>query len=301
MPLRSMTGFGRSTRRTERGEYVVEIRSLNSRFLDVNLRMPPGLAWAEPGLRQIMQKSLARGKVDAWFQWEPAGEIAPAPRICVPVLIRLIEDAQEVRRRKPGIAAPKLGDYFRIPGVVEEPSRAELSPELSGAVFADLEAALRDALGQLITVREREGAALAESLRERRKTLGASLEAIRQSRQSVVERYRERLRQRIAELLKGSDAPIDAGRLELEVALLADKADIHEEVDRLTAHLAALDGAIAGESKESAGRALDFLAQELLREANTIGSKVRELDIAQQVLAMKGAIESIKEQVLNIE
>lgn len=300
MTLRSMTGFGRATRRTPRGEYVVEIRSLNSRFLDLNFRLPSGMVWAEPAFRTLLQKTLSRGKVDCWFQWEPAEDIVPAPRILMPVLQRLVEDVSELRRRRPGLAPLNLGDLLKLPGVIQEASPSDLSPDLSHAIYDDLEGTLRDALTGLLETRTREGGALVAALTVHHQTLSQALEAVAQVKHLVVERYRDRLRQRITELLRGSDVPVDPGRLELEVALYADKSDISEEIDRLRAHLVSFTDLVEKDG-EAVGRSLDFLAQEMLREANTIGSKTRDLDAATQVLAMKTAIESIKEQILNVE
>ncbi len=300
MTLCSMTGFGRATRKTARGEYVVELRSLNNRFLDINLRLPTGLAAFEPALREVIQQGVSRGKIDCTIRWEPAEEVAPTPHIVPGVVERLIHQAQDIRRRRQGMAPLSVGDFLRVPGVVQEPTQDDFHPGTLKAIGADMAATARKALEALRDARAKEGRALGESLRGHHATLVQALEAVGQLRGLVVQRYRERLGQRIQELLRGSDGAVDPGRLEFEIALFADKADISEEIDRLRSHLDTFAETLMKED-EPVGRPLDFLVQEMLREVNTIGSKARDTDIAAQVLAMKNAVESIKEQVQNLE
>lgn len=300
MSLYSMTGFGRATKKTARGQYVAEVRSLNNRFLDVNLRMPPGMAAFDQPLRELIRKTVTRGKVDCTLRWEPSEEIVPAPRIVQPILDQLIQQAKDVRRRHTGLAPISLHDFLRVPGVVQEPSQEDIHPQTFKAIGGDMESVVEKALQALQASRKKEGRALVDALKVHYRTMTTALEFVDGAKDLVVQRYRDRLTNRIADLLRGSDAPIDAGRLELEVALFADKADLKEEIDRLRSHLTTFGEALEKQD-ESVGRSLDFLVQEMLREVNTIGSKCRDLDIAGQVLAMKNAVESIKEQVANLE
>jgi len=300
MSLYSMTGFGRATKKTSRGQYVAEIRSLNNRFLDVNLRLPPGMAAFDQPLRELIRRTVSRGKVDCTVRWEPAEEIVPAPHIVQPVLERLIHQAKEVRRRHPSVAPVAIHDFLRIPGVIQEPTQEDIHPLTFKAIGGDLEATVEKALQLLQAARTKEGKALVDALRGHHQTLVQALETVDQNKDLVVARYRERLNQRVTELLRGSDTPVDPGRLEFEIALFADKADLKEEIDRLRQHLRTFDEAL-GKENEAVGRSLDFLVQEMLREVNTIGSKCRDLEIATQVLVMKNAVESIKEQVQNLE
>ncbi len=301
MGVLSMTGFGRAVRETPQGRFVAEIRSLNNRFLDINLRLPSGLAGLDPALRERIRGAVSRGKIDCLVRWEPSESAAPAARLVPSVLERLIVQAEDLHRRRPDLRALSLGDFLRVPGVVHEPSQEDLDSETMEAVVADLLATVEDALDGLKEARKREGESTIQALRTHHEVLSRALEAVDAAKGQVVDRYRERLTQRIAELLRGSDVPVDPGRLELEVALFADKADIREEIDRLRGHLDTFLHTLEKEDQESVGRPLDFLVQEMLRESNTIGSKARDLEIANQVLAMKNAIESIKEQVQNVE
>lgn len=300
MAPRSMTGFGRAERTTPRGRFVVEIRSLNSRFLDVNVRVPSSLASLDGSARDRIGKRLTRGKVDCTVRWEPGENLAPAPQICVPVLESLLEQARSLAASHPEAESIRLGDFVRVPGVIADASSLELTEEVKAALEADALGTIEMALDGLVAAREREGQSLKAALERHLEVVSEGLVAVKETKGSVVERYREKLRQRITELLRGSDAPIDAGRLEMEVAMFADRADISEEVDRLAAHIQHFAEKLNAK-EEAVGRALDFLLQEMGREVNTMGSKARDLDIANQVLAMKNALESAKEQVLNAE
>jgi len=300
MTLRSMTGFGRAERATPEGRFTAEARSVNSRFLDVNLRLPQGLASIEPALRERTAAKIARGKIDLVIRWEPAPALAPSPKIAVEVLEDLIRQTRAIRALVPELRRMDLASLLRIPGVILDQSADERTPETAAALAADVRETAEAALDALGEARAREGAALADALGRHLATVRESLAAIDAGKLAVVERYRDRLRQRIAELLKGSDTTVDPGRIEMEAALFADRADIQEEIDRLRAHLDTFDKTIL-HPEGPAGRSLDFLVQEILREANTIGSKARDLDLARHVLAMKNAIESIKEQVMNVE
>jgi uncharacterized protein (TIGR00255 family) len=295
-----MTGFGRATKKTARGQYVAEIRSLNNRFLDINLRLPGGMAAFDLPLRELVRATVSRGKVDCTVRWEPAEEVVPAPRIVESVLERLIYQTKDVRRRHPSLAPVAIQDFLRIPGVVQEPSQEDIHPQTFKAIGSDIESVVSKALQALQASRKKEGGALVDTLRAQHATIVEALAVVDKVKDAVVERYRERLTQRATELLRGSDTPIDTGRLEFEISLFADKADLKEEIDRLGAHLATFQQTLAKES-QSVGRSLDFLVQEMLREVNTIGSKCRDLDVAAQVLSMKSAVETIREQVQNIE
>ncbi len=296
----SMTGFGRAEITTERGRFIVEARSLNARFLEIGARMPSILAPLEMDLRARVKERLARGKVDLLVRWEPAAPLAPAPRVNLATLESLLRQVRQTRDRMDDVAELNLGDFLRLPGVVEDTAAWTGDSEAMEAIGADLMATLERALDALIAARAREGRALAAALFEHLRALEAGMEEIQRARGEVTQKFRERLRQRIEELLSGTNTPLDPGRLEVEVAIFADRADIAEELDRLAAHL----GAFRAKLKSGpfpAGRALDFQTQELLREVNTIASKARDLEIAGQALAMKNVIESIREQVMNIE
>jgi len=183
-----------------------------------------------------------------------------------------------------------------INNVVIVQQEAGNQEELRRALFS----ALGDALKQLHAERRREGAVLASALEELRQQMLGCLKVINEARGQVVSKYREKLLERLAELLGPKAGTLDPGRLEQEVALIADKADISEEVIRLGAHLDHLDSLLHGKH-EQVGRQLDFLVQEIGREVNTIGSKCRDLDITRQVLELKNLAESFKEQIANVE
>lgn len=300
MAPRSMTGFGRGEHRSPRGSVVAEVKSVNSRFLEIQLRLPPGTNSLELPLRERVSAAAVRGRIDVMLWWEPASGILPEPRIDREILASLARQATEAGREFADLAAASVGDLLRVRGVVEEPSAERLDAAILEHLLTDFSAALDAALQRLVAARQKEGAALTAALAGHIDELERRTAQLADTRGEVIERYRQRLRDRIAELLNGGQLTADPGRLEVEVALFADRADIAEEIDRLRAHIATFRGHLTSDTA-AVGRTLDFLTQELLRETNTVGSKSRNLANSQHVLAMKNAIESLKEQVNNVE
>ncbi|MBI1289866.1 YicC family protein [bacterium] len=289
--MKSMTGFGSGRSESAAGTVTVELRSVNSRFLEIGLRLPGEWSAEEPLVRGDLQKALQRGKVAMQLQFTPApggGQQA----VINETLLAQLESLVKSRGQEPSIQG-----LLTLPGVVEL-RQPEGQQE---ALRNQLREALRGAIQGLLAERGREGAVLADALRELRAKMREHLDFIEQARHAVVEKYRDKLFQRIEELVGPRGVTLDAGRLEQEVALFADKADLSEEVTRLAAHLDHLGTILDSKEDNGVGRQLEFLNQEILREINTIGSKCRDLDIARRVLDLKNLAESLREQVANIE
>lgn len=302
-PLMSMTGFGRAEAESPLGTCVVEIKTVNHRFLEPRVYLPRDLAALEIPLTRRIKERLARGKVDVGIRWTPAPETAPQMRFNE----KLFQD-YHVRIHR---LAAHVGESCCVPieYILELPGVSEkTSPEIDeGAIEALLAEALDKALDSLTDERAREGQALANEIAHRLDALDALREKIDQHRGAVVAAYRERLEKKAEEWAQDARISVEPGRLEAEIMLFADRADVTEELVRLQTHIQAfrdmLDGAeqAAASQAESRGKPMEFLTQELLRETNTIASKARNTELTAHVLAMKNEIEKVREQVLNVE
>jgi uncharacterized protein (TIGR00255 family) len=276
--VKSMTGFGRSAGTLPDGtEATVVVRGVNHRFLDVAVKLRDELASAEPAIRRAVAGVTSRGHLDILIRTvRPAGRTASFDAEAAARYVGLWKE-EAAKRALPADLSAR--DLLSLPGVVRADEAAEADP----AFEAPLVALVAEALGAFDATRSREGAALA-----------ARLDA---ERTGLVERIQALLRERIGKLAAG--IPLDEGRLAQEVALLADRADISEELDRLRTHLVEVRRLLAAPGPS--GKRLDHLAQELHREVNTAGSKVREAGATRLVLDLKSDLEAFKEQVQNVE
>jgi uncharacterized protein (TIGR00255 family) len=287
--IKSMTGFARETQSDELGELAWELRSVNHRFLEPHLRLPEELRALEPAVRARLSARLQRGKLDCTLRYSPGEAAVTALHLNRPLVERLLAVTREVAQMSGDDASPRALDLLRWPGVLMEPER---DLDAVGAAALSL---LDAALDSLLANREREGARLGELLRERCARLDASVERVRQRLPAVLAGVRQRLADRLAEVL----GELDQTRLEQEMALLASRLDVDEEMDRLTAHVAEVRAVL--DRDEPVGRRLDFLMQELNREANTLGSKSGDVETTREAVEMKVVIEQMREQVQNLE
>lgn len=283
-----MTGYAAASAQTPRGALALEMRSVNSRFLDLQFRVAEELRASEPLLRELISARIARGKVECRLAL--AGGAAPAPRPLNPqALAELRRLAGEAARAFPEAPPLGLADVLRWPGVLADPPLDE------EATRAAIEGLARRALEELCAAREREGAKLAAII----------LERVAQMRRRVAEAaplVPEALaawKARIAERLREAQVQVDEERIRAELAVQAARGDVDEELTRLGAHLAEVERVLA--KGGAAGKRLDFLAQELNREANTLASKAQGLALADCALELKLLIEQVREQVQNIE
>jgi uncharacterized protein (TIGR00255 family) len=294
--MKSMTGFGRAVGTLPDGtEANVVVRGVNHRFLDVAVKLRDEYASAEPAIRKAVAAVAARGHIDVLIRTaRPAGTgTAPAARLDMAVAEQYAKAWREdsSNRGLPGELSPR--DLLSLPGVVRQ-EEAVPGEGTFEEIFVSL---VEKALADFDESRSREGAALSLTFEEILKRIEAGVTRLDAERVGVSERIQSSLRERIAKLAAG--VAVDEARLAQEVALLADRADITEEIDRLKAHLAELRRLLAATGP--IGRRLDHLAQEIHREVNTSGSKVRETEATRAVLDLKADLETFKEQVQNVE
>ena len=285
-----MTGFARRERQGPWGTLACELRSVNHRYLELSLRLPDDLRSLEGDARQLLASTLKRGKVEAGIYLRGTATANTMVEINRPLVEQLLRRAAEVSALAGAASAPMSPlDILRWPGAIRDADR-DPSP-----VLAETISLLRETIGDLNDARAREGGRLRELLRQRCELLAQQVAAVRTRLPEVSARLRAKVGERIAQL----GVQVDAERLEQELVLIAYKMDVQEELDRLGSHidetLQALD------SKEPAGRRLDFLMQELNREANTLSSKSQDLETTRAAVEMKVTIEQMREQVQNVE
>jgi uncharacterized protein (TIGR00255 family) len=298
MSLRSMTGFARVRKAFEQGEIVVSLKSVNHRGLDLHVRMPPELDALEHDVRAAVKNGVARGHVEVQVALTRTGGAAAGfNRPLFATWLQAFREAAEMSGTSG--QQPDLNAALSVPGMLGAPAEAE---DVSEEVGKALLQATAEALAALNAVREREGAVTAEEMRQRSGTIGALVTRMEEFRSGAVEAFQKRLRERLADLLEG--ASLDPQRLAQEAAVLADRSDIAEELMRLRTHAAQLDGILSGPGE--VGKRLDFLLQEMNREANTVLSKTGGLGdlgltMTELALAAKSEIDKIREQSLNLE
>jgi uncharacterized protein (TIGR00255 family) len=284
-----MTGFARREISGPWGTLVCEIRSVNHRFLEAGFRLPDELRQTESELRQRLAREIKRGKIDCSMSYRRLQSGDSALDIDTQALDRLMARVREIGRLLPDGHTVNVMDVLRWPGVLRED--ASVGDELLGAARAVFGATVEDLVG----ARSREGVRLRELLEQRCDGLDALVAQVRARLPEVHARVRAKLNERLAEL----HANVDHDRLEQELALLLQRLDVDEELDRLTGHILEIRRVISG--NDPAGRRLDFLMQELNREANTLSSKSQDLETTRSAVDMKVIIEQMREQVQNIE
>ncbi len=294
--MKSMTGFGRGAAAGENFNVAVELKTVNNRFLDVHLRAGAELSGLEALIKRRIGEQLARGRVDVSLSLDRTGAVAY--EINRPLIIGFIEAMRAVQREMSLVGEPDVNALARLPGALQPVRDGQLGAE----IIAGVEQAVDEALTELNQMRAREGAALAAEMHSRLDVIERQIPLIEAVAGGLVDSYRTRLQKRIGELLARDGLEIvelDQGRLAQEVAYLADRSDISEELARLRSHVTQFRTII--ESDGETGKRLDFLLQELNREANTVLSKSTDLSIKEAALAIKGEAEKLREQVQNIE
>lgn len=289
--LRSMTGYGQGSANGETFSVTVDLRSVNNRNLDIHWRAPQELASLEIPLKKQIQAAVSRGRVDVTINFS---QVMPVEYELNRSLIRGYLDALRTMRDEFGLEGePDLSTLARLPNVLLTKTGQVLSEEVAQGA----EEALTRALTALIAMRAVEGHELQRELLSRIERIEGHLASIIAGESGVVDAYREKLRKRINELLEKT--AIDETRLAQEVAYLAERSDITEEITRLRSHLSQLRDLLA--SDQEIGKKLDFLLQETNREANTILSKSAELTICDAAIAIKTEVEKLREQAQNVE
>jgi uncharacterized protein (TIGR00255 family) len=287
--IRSMTAFSHRELTTEHGTLSWELRTVNHRYLDISLRLPEEFRSQENSLRETIQATLKRGKVDTTLRFNPVRASSNEIRINEPLARALIIACRQLEAITDNPEPLKAVDILRWPGVAQD------SPLDMDILNAHAKALLQDALDDLLEMREREGKRLADFIYQRCDQIAEIIVRIRRHRPGIIAAQREKILNRIDELKISPDYT----RIEQELVILAQRLDVEEELDRLMSHLDEINQAM--ERDEPIGRRLDFLMQELNREANTLASKSNDADTTQAAVDLKVMIEQMREQVQNIE
>ena len=290
--LRSMTGFGRGTARVGAAEATVEVRTVNGRYAEATVRGLGPLAEHEAEVQRAVKDAIGRGTatVQVSVSSASAGPGLRLDRDAAQATGRLLRDAAQAAGLSPD--AIRLDDVLRV-GAVLVPDDGAPDPD----AWAAVQAALGEALERLEAMRQAEGAALAADLAARADAIEAAAAAVDARAPARLDDARQRLRDRLAEW---AGAPLDPGRLETEITLLADKLDVTEETVRLRSHLDQFRASLAPDAGEPVGRRLAFLSQEIGREVNTVGSKANDAEVTRLAVEMKEELEKIREQVQNV-
>jgi uncharacterized protein (TIGR00255 family) len=290
--LHSMTGFARHTAELPDGVLTCELRSVNHRWLDVQLRLPEELRGAESEFRKRIGAALKRGKVDCALHLRRAAAARAPLALDQTVLDQLHAAFTALAATFPNLRAPDPVDLLRWPGVIEDP---EDEPDEAGLPVEDAMQVLDTALTAMQAMRASEGERIAEMLDLRCRDVLAIAESVRARMPEVLEAAHAKQKERLARL----EVEADPARLAAELALIAQKQDVDEELDRLTSHVSEIRQVLA--SEEPVGRRLDFLMQELNREANTLGSKAGDTETTRAAVTLKVLIEQMREQIQNVE
>ena len=285
----SMTAFGHASCKTRAGVLTWELRSVNHRYLELGLRLPEELRAIDPDVRQAIGARLTRGKIDAQLRLQSAEETGSELSVDMDRVDRLAAISRQIADRIGTESGLRVADLMRWPGVLRAP---EMDPQALAAAAMEL---LAQALDEFIATRQREGERIRELIDQRI----ASAREVAVEIRALMPDLRESYRQRLLDRLQEAQDKLDPQRLEQELVLFAQKADVDEELDRLLAHLDEVARVVS--EGGSVGRRLDFLMQELNREANTLGSKAVDIRMTNASVELKVLIEQMREQIQNVE
>lgn len=292
--IRSMTGFGHGEVSNDKNQKVtVEMKSVNHRYCDISLKLPKKLAMFEANIRNIMKEYASRGKIDIYVSYEDLSETAVSlhyNQAMAEEYMQVFKKMQEDFNIETKITAEALAKYPEVVTIEEVQQDEEVWWEL-------LEAALRQAAEKFVETRTIEGANLKRDLLGKLDQMAADVAFIEERSPQIIAEYRSKLEEKVKEFLE--DSTIEENRIAAEVTLYADKIAVDEEIVRLQSHISSMTDVL--ESDESIGRKLDFMAQEMNREANTILSKSSDMEISDIAIDLKTEIEKIREQIQNIE
>ncbi len=294
-----MTGFGQASEQVDGIVYVVEVRTVNNRYFKASVRLPEELFSLEAQLETQLRKHTLRGSITLNVKWSIANDRA-GHQVNDQALLQYLEHLETIHQRMAGNHSVNidLTALLTLPGVLQPAQDKNLLAQKAGPVLLSL---VEQACEKLTQMRQTEGNALAKDLATHRKVIATRLQAIADRAPLVAEQYHQRLKNRMDDLLAKAQLEVAQPELIREVAIYAERCDIAEEIARLSGHLQQFDEIINNADGEPSGRTLDFLSQEMLREANTIASKSNDVQISHAIVEVKGAIDRIKEQVQNVE
>ena len=291
--IRSMTGFGHGEVSNDKNQKVtVEMKSVNHRYCDISLKLPKKLAMFEANIRNIMKEYASRGKIDIYVSYEDLSETAVSlhyNQAMAEEYMQVFKKMQEDFNIETKITAEALAKYPEVVTIEEVQQDEE--------VWWELLEALRQAAEKFVETRTIEGANLKRDLLGKLDQMAADVAFIEERSPQIIAEYRSKLEEKVKEFLE--DSTIEENRIAAEVTLYADKIAVDEEIVRLQSHISSMTDVL--ESDESIGRKLDFMAQEMNREANTILSKSSDVDLADHAIELKTNVEKVREQIQNIE
>lgn len=292
--LRSMTGFGRSKFENEGREYLVEIKSVNNRYSDINIKMPRNISFLEDKIKKVILNNISRGKVDVFITFTNYSEKGKEIKLNKELALKYIGELRKIQEETGIIDNIGVIDISKMPEVFN----LKLENEDEELLWTELSECLNNAITSFVLMRETEGEKIKDDLKRRIGSISEKIQKISEISTGLVHEYIVKLEKRVNELLKNT--VVDEARLAQEVVIYSDKCSIEEELTRLRSHIAQFLNLI-NESAGAIGKKLDFLIQEMNRETNTIGSKANNLEITNLVVDIKTEIENIREQIQNIE
>lgn len=292
--IRSMTGYGKGENEAHDRRFTVEIKSVNHRYNDITIKSPRFMNYLEDKIRKTLTQRIFRGKTDVYINFETFSEDDVAIKMNEHLAKAYLEKLNYLELSYGITSNNKLDLVAKFPDVIS----VEKVEEDGDVIWETLEPALNSAIDNFISMRETEGAALKEDIFKKSERIKAITDTIKERSPIVVEEYKEKLKNRLTELFDKS--PVDEQRIAQEITIFADKACVDEELTRLYSHIEQLKQIfVSGDA--TIGRKLDFLVQEMNREANTTGSKSNDIKITQAAIELKTEIEKIREQIQNIE
>ena len=291
--IKSMTGFGRSTYENEGREYIVEIKSVNNRFNDVNIKMPRNLNYLEDKIRKQILSNISRGKVEVSIQLNNNSDLGKKINLNTDIAKKYIEELKKLTQETSIIDNINIMDVAKFPDVLN----IKIDEEAEEVIQKELFTALEGAINSFLDMRQKEGSKIKVDLENRIEVIKQKIEQISSISAGLVDEYIVKLETRIKELLK-TDV-VDQTRLAQEVVIYSDKCSVEEEITRLKSHISQFLNLL--NENIAIGKKLDFLIQEMNRETNTIGSKANNLEITNLVVDIKTELENVREQIQNIE
>ena len=291
--IKSMTGFGRSTYENEGREYIVEIKSVNNRFNDVNIKMPRNLNYLEDKIRKQILNNISRGKVEVSIQLNNNSDLGKKINLNTDIAKKYIEELKKLTQETSIIDNINIMDVAKFPDVLN----IKIDEEAEEVIQKELFTALEGAINSFLDMRQKEGSKIKVDLENRIEVIKQKIEQISSISAGLVDEYIVKLETRIKELLK-TDV-VDQTRLAQEVVIYSDKCSVEEEITRLKSHISQFLNLL--NENIAIGKKLDFLIQEMNRETNTIGSKANNLEITNLVVDIKTELENVREQIQNIE
>ncbi len=296
--IRSMTGFGRAEAKDEKKTILVEVRSVNNKYLKTNIRIPESLAEFEDRIERLLKKELVRGTVNLTIEYKSCAQL-PKCIINKDILKEYHNKISEARNEISSEQDITFDNLISLPGVIEFKKESENGSIHDDEFWGELEHLIKLSIDSLKGMREAEGQNLRAEIEKWKNKISMLLDEIETMAPKVVLEYSNRIQERVSSLLSGMEGKIEKSDLNKEIAIFADRCDISEELGRLRSHIMLFDNVM--DNEEPNGRKLEFIVQEMFREANTIASKANNSTIIENTISVKTEIERIKEQVLNLE